>query len=59
MGYLIEHTGHNYYAAFVVAYILQVLGLVALFTYRHLMQRPRADVVEKVDAPSSVALDAP
>lgn len=39
MGYLIEHTGHNYYAAFVVAYGLQLLGLVALFSYRFLMNR--------------------
>jgi len=37
MGQLIQHTGHNYYFAFVAGYALQLLGLVALFSYRHLM----------------------
>jgi hypothetical protein len=51
MGQLIERTGHNYYAAFVAAYVLQLLGLVALFTYRHLMSCPRrmqTDLVAQV-----------
>lgn len=39
MGLLIQHTGHNYYIAFVVGYILQLLGLVALFSYRYLMRK--------------------
>lgn len=43
MGVLIEHTGHNYYIAFVAAYGLQLLGLVALFSYRYLLQRDRTD----------------
>ena len=52
-GYLIEHTGHNYYIAFVVAYFLQLLGLVALFSYRHLMLRGAP-----VPKPSTVAAQA-
>ena len=50
MGILIEHTGHNYYFAFVGAYFLQLLGLVALFSYRHLMLKdapaPAPEVAE-------------
>ena len=42
MGLLIQHTGHNYYFAFVAGYVLQLLGLVALFGYRYLMSRETA-----------------
>lgn len=55
MGFLIQHTGHNYYVAFVAAYILQLLGLVALFSYRHLM---RADATPCTPADSNVQVTA-